>query len=190
MGLITNLQQTVADLIIRVSDHDSDASTITSNEQRKQRIPHLQSKSSMRRLHLSNAGTVGHINVPPDPGEIHRYIGFPLLENQNEATPMHQEEASSDAAQHPTQQSIEHQDEMSPSEDQVHDDSECIERYDDDTTMTGNAKATKTNTFEVNGGIDDDNLLAMMASDAKAVYNTAVTDSSHDGPHRDTPEQC
>ena len=45
MGLITNLQQTVAELVIRASDRDSDASTITSNEQRKRRIPHHASKS-------------------------------------------------------------------------------------------------------------------------------------------------
>ena len=69
MTLITNLQQTVADLVIRVNDRDSDASTITSNEQRKRRIPHHTSKSAMRRLHPSDAGTVGPTNAPPDPGK-------------------------------------------------------------------------------------------------------------------------
>ena len=48
MELITNLKHTVADLVIRVNDQDSDASTITSHEQRKQRIPRQPSKSSMR----------------------------------------------------------------------------------------------------------------------------------------------
>ena len=69
MDLITNLQQTVADLIIQVNDHNSDASTITSNEQRKQRIPHHTSKCAIQRIHPSDAGTSRPINIPPDPGE-------------------------------------------------------------------------------------------------------------------------
>ena len=99
MGLITNLQQTVADLAIRVNDRDSDASTITSNDQRKRHIPHHASKSSMRRIHPNDAGTVGQVSIPPDPGDIHRYIEVPTLQRQEEAVIMQQNTVTADTPQ-------------------------------------------------------------------------------------------
>ena len=186
--LITNLLQTVADLVIRVSDQDSDASTITSNEQCKRRITHQPSKSSMRRLHPSNAGSTGQMNIPPDPGEIHRYIEFPTLESQDEESPMHQEEVhdevQSTAQRHPGHNTM-------SQDDQAHVDSECTEHTDADTAMPDNAKANNTHiALEVNGGINDDDLLDMMASDAEAMHTTTTTDASPEGPVGDREEQC
>ena len=66
----------------------------TPNEQHKRRIPHHSSKSSIRQLHPSNAGTACHVNIPPDPGEIKCYIEFPALECQDEETNMQQEAAN------------------------------------------------------------------------------------------------
>ena len=93
MALITNLQQTVADLVIRVSDRNSNASTITSTDQRKRRIPQKLSKSSMRRIHPSDAGTTSPTNVPPDPGDTHRYRDSPTQEHQDDDTTMHNDAA-------------------------------------------------------------------------------------------------
>ena len=185
MGLITNLQQTVADHIIRVNDHDSDASTITSNEQRKRRIPHLQSKSSIRRLHSSDAGTTGQINVPPDPGEIHRYIEFLTLENQDEESQMQQDETND----------VTHQDTQASQDDTMSHDpddtaSKQSNQQDDNITMTDNAQSQETALLEVNGGINDDDLLAMMANDAEAMLPPNAPETSPLGPLGKGREQC
>ena len=184
MEMITNLQQTVADMAIRASDRDSDASTITSNEQRKRRIPHHASKSSIRRLHLSNAGTAGPVNLPPDPGEHNRYIEFPTLECQDEETPMQQDETNdskhsrddSSAAMTPTYQ-------------------RTVETTENDTSqndqaMQGNDHHTdETHLHDVNGGIDDDDLLALMGQEVHAMHTTP-DDSSPHGPYGSSDEQC
>ena len=151
MGLITNLQQTVANLIIQVSDRDSDASTITSNEQRKRRIPHHQSKSSMRRLHLSDAGTVGQINIPPDPGEIHWYIEFPTLESQDEDGNMQQEDTNTDTQQQNTNNQ---DDTMSQGTEQGSQNSTNLAQPKAETHNTTDA-SMGTETIDVNGGIDN-----------------------------------
>ena len=69
MALITSLQQTVADLVIGVSDSDSDASTITSNKQRKRRIHH----------HPFNSTQAMQVRYP---GDSHKYIKFSTLADQ------------------------------------------------------------------------------------------------------------
>ena len=64
---------------------------------------------------------------------------------------------------------------------QAHVNSECMDHIHEETDMIDNAKVTTNNeALEVNGGIDDNDLLAMMANDAMPTYET--TDTSQDAP--------
>ena len=183
MGLISNLQQTVADLTIRVNDRESDASTITSYEQRKRRIPHPTSKSSMRRIHPSDAGTVHKVNVPPDPGETNPYENSATTYKEAD-TLMEQDDNKADSPQrnHPHPQ----EDEMSQSTEQS---AETISSpHANPNRVVDPNKANGT--MDVNGSIDDDDLLAMMASDATAMHNPTPQDISLDGPLGTSASQC
>ena len=68
MDLITNLQQTVAELLIKIGDCNLDTSTNTSTEQRKwSKISHnLYMMPVQCQVHSSNAGTATATNSPPD----------------------------------------------------------------------------------------------------------------------------
>ena len=69
MDIITDLHQTVAELVIKINDRDSDSSTITSSDQRKRsKISHNAYKHpTTRRNRPSNSGTDNTPRVPPDP---------------------------------------------------------------------------------------------------------------------------
>ena len=69
MDIITDLRQTVAELVIKINNRDADSSTITSSDQRKRsKISHNVYKHPLtRRHHPSNSGTNNTLRVPPDP---------------------------------------------------------------------------------------------------------------------------
>ena len=69
VDIITDLRQTVPELVIKINDCNSDTSTITSSDQRKQsKISHNKYKTPLnRRTHPSNSGTDTTTRVPPDP---------------------------------------------------------------------------------------------------------------------------
>ena len=72
--LITDLRQTVAELILKIGDCESDSSTITSSDQRKRsKISHnTYNKNPLNHhTHPSNAGTAKTPRVPPDPDPEH-----------------------------------------------------------------------------------------------------------------------
>ena len=158
MNLNTNLQQTVADLVIRVSDRESDASTITSNEQRKRRLPHHSSKSSMQKIHPNDAGNLGQSNAPPDPAPIH--------DGDNNA--LHQS--------------------MSHPED--HMDTNSSDASDDENMSQQHSEPTNNDIQDVNGGINDDDLINMMARDATNIHMTHQEDHAPSGPYGTNDTIC
>ena len=73
MDIITDLRQTVAELVLKINDRDSDTSMITSSDQRKRsKISHNTYKTPLQRqVHTSNAGTATTTRVPQDPDPDH-----------------------------------------------------------------------------------------------------------------------
>ena len=147
----------------------------------------------MRQLHPSNAGTAGPINLPPDPSELNRYIEFPTLESQDEEAHMQQEatqEEAQDTTSHTPQYGLE-EDNMSQGDTDAEVNANSTETTDDDTSMQNIVKVTDVNEpLDVNGGIDDDDLLEMIASTVETIHTNNTEDLSPPGLHRHQEEQC
>ena len=141
----------------------------------------------MRRLHPSDAGTVGQVNIPPDPGDIHRYVEFPTLESQDEEGHMQQDEANTDIPLNSTNTLAE--DAMSQGTDQDSGDTSTMSVHNAQSD-NNNEDGTRSGLVDVNGGIDDDDLLDMMAKDATAIHTITATDTSPEGPYGSREEKC
>ena len=160
MNLITNLQQTVANHVIRVSDRHSDASTITSNEQRKRRLPHHTSKSSIRRIHPNHTGNIGPSHAPPDPAP---------------DEPIHDEDANDQTqSNHPKD----------------HMDDNSTNASDNKNMSHSHSKPITHDIQDVNGGIDDNDLINMMAKDAQSIHTTNQDNQAPSGPYGNNDKQC
>ena len=185
MDLITNLQHTVADLVIRVNDRDSDASTNTSNEQRKRRIPHPTAKTSMRRLHPNDAGTTGPNNAPPDPGALYRYVEFPALTSQVEDIAVQQ------AALHGIQDDTAVTQVENPTSEDHMDENSTDEAPDENMAPPSNEIDNHASHLQdVNGGIDDNDLINMMAQDAQSLHTPILNDHEPSGPCGSNEKTC
>ena len=142
----------------------------------------------MRRIHPSGASTVGQVNTPLDPGDFHCYVEFPTLESQDEDGHMQQDEEHNNTPQS-TNDNLE-DDAMSQGTDQGIGNTSTMSVHNVKDNNTIEATTGKNGTIDVNGGINDDNLLAMMAKDASAIHTTTATDSSPDGPYGSREEKC
>ena len=63
-------------------------------------------------------------------------------------------------------------------------------QQEDNIAMTDDVKSQETATLEVNGGIDDDDLLKMIANDAEAMLPPIAPETSPLGPLGKGREQC
>ena len=143
----------------------------------------------MRRLHPSDAGTAGPMDIPPDPGEVHRYVEFPTLENQDEDANKMQQDDVPDTRPTPQEHPVEEynipwgHNKNTPASPQVSIDTENI-MEDEEPTLP--AKGT----LDENGGIEDDDLLEVMANEVKAMHTTTPEASSPLGPTREPVPRC
>ena len=130
----------------------------------------------MRRIHPSDAGTTGPINVPPDPGDTHCYTDSSTPERPEDETIMHQDDASNHSHNQEDAQLV---------------DEPMVQGTDPVTTVFDRDNKPVDNTVmhahhhnpDVNGGIEDDNLLDIMANEVQALHNpTPLVDTSLLGP--------
>ena len=187
MALITNLQQTVAELVIRVNDCDSDASTITSSDQKKRRLPHQTSKASIQRLHSSDAGTAGQVNIPPDPGEFNCDLEIHKLQSPDDKAHMQQDEGHDNTP--PALDDTQEADDMSQGTENGDAPTKGPNRAS--AGVTWNVEAPTVNrVIDVNGGIDDDDMIDIMAKEAQAMHTHTTMDPSPTGPSGSRNEKC
>ena len=143
----------------------------------------------MRRLHPSDAGTAGQLNIPPDPGETNRYIEFSTLESQHEEAHMHHEEANYNSSPNKLIDNVE-ADAMSQGTDHGEIDTNPPTNHNDSATATDIVSTMEQGPHDVSGRINDDNLIDMMAREAVSMQPLIATDISLDGHDGRNKEIC
>ena len=125
---------------------------------------------------------MGPINIPPDPGDSRRYRESSTLEGQAE-----EENSNPEALNKASQSSAEPiDDEPMPQGSDPPAAALTQETPDEDTAMS----TATPHTSDVNGGIDDDDLLEIMATEVQAIHNTNSLDPSLLGPFGNHKPLC
>ena len=150
-------------------------------------MPHQTSKASIRRHHSSDAGTAGLVNLPPDPGEFHCDLEINTLQSPNDEVHMQQDEGHDNTPQ--ALDDTQETDDMSQGTENG--DATTKGPNSASAEVTWNVEAPTVNrVIDVNGGIDDDDLIDIMAKEAQAMHTHTPTDPSPSCPSGSRNEKC